>query len=57
MTGAAWAGWVFGALGPASPFLANAMFMSLAATFAIVFMIRAPAPPAPRPEPVVRASV
>jgi predicted MFS family arabinose efflux permease len=57
MMGAAWAGWVFGAWGPASPYLANALFVSLAVTFAIVFMIRAPAPPAPRPEPVVRASV
>ncbi len=57
MVGAVWAGWVFGAWGPASPFLANALFVSLAVTFAIVFMIRAPAPPAPRPEPVVRSTV
>ncbi len=55
MLGAVWAGWVFGAWGPSAPFLANALLMSLAATFAIVFMIRAPAPP--RPEPVVPAPV
>ncbi len=57
MVGSVWAGWVFGLWGPAAPFLANALLMSLAAAFAIVFMIRAPAPPPPRPEPVVRAPV
>ncbi len=46
MAGAAWSGWVFGAWGPAAPFLVNALLMSLAAAFAIVFMIRAPAAPA-----------
>ncbi len=58
--GAAWAGWVFGRWTPATPFALNAVIMSLAAGFAVVFMIKAPAPAAIRTaeaEPAVRASV
>ncbi len=57
MMGSVWAGWVFGGWGPDAPYLANALLMSLAAAFAIVFMIRAPMPPRIQPEPVVRAPV
>ncbi len=57
MLGAAWGGWVFGAFLPATPFALNAMLMSLAAAFAIVFMIKAPVPKAPSPEPVVSRSM
>ncbi len=57
MAGAVWAGWVFGGWGPAAPYLVNALLMSLAVAFAIVFMIRAPKPPAARPEPVVPTPV
>ncbi len=55
--GAVWAGWVFGAWTAAAPFSLNAVVMSLAAAFAILLMIRAPAPPAPTVEPVMPASV
>jgi multidrug resistance protein len=55
--GAAWAGWVFGNWTPAAPFALNALIMSLAAAFAVVFMIKAPKPPVVEAEPVVRASV
>jgi DHA1 family tetracycline resistance protein-like MFS transporter len=57
MLGAVWAGWVFGTWMPATPFVLCAMVMSLAAAFAFLFMIKAPLPPAAKPEPVVRASV
>ncbi len=53
--GAACAGWVFGAWTPATPFALNAVIMGLAAGFALSFMISAPAPPVPDPEPVVSA--
>jgi multidrug resistance protein len=58
--GAAWAGWVFGRWTPATPFALNALIMVLAAGFAVVLLVKAPAPPSARPaeaEPVVRASV
>jgi multidrug resistance protein len=42
LLGAAWAGWVFGTFTPATPFVWNSILMSLAAAFAIVFMIKAP---------------
>ncbi|HSG81297.1 MAG TPA: MFS transporter [Gemmatimonadota bacterium] len=45
MLGAAWAGWIFGTLTPAAPFVLNAFLMSLAATLALVLMIKAPARP------------
>jgi multidrug resistance protein len=51
--GAACAGWVFGAWTPATPFALNAVIMGLAAGFALLFMISAPAPPVAEPEPVV----
>ncbi len=59
MLGAAWAGWVFGAFTPATPFFVSAGIMSLAAALAALFMIRAPVPPAeaPEPEPVTGAAV
>ncbi len=58
MLGAAWAGWVFGAWMPAAPFVLSAGIMGLAALFAILFMIKAPAPTAAmRAEPVARAPV
>jgi len=59
MLGAAWAGWVFGAWTPATPFYLNAVVMSLAAALAVLFMIKAPAPSAPveQPEPVAGAPV
>jgi MFS family permease len=57
MLGAAWAGWVFGNWTPATPFTLSAVLMSLAAAFALVLVIRAPAPPAPKAEPVAPASV
>jgi MFS family permease len=50
MLGAAWAGWVFGTFTPATPFVWNSILMSLAAAFAIVFMIKAPIQ-APRRRP------
>jgi multidrug resistance protein len=53
--GAACAGWVFGAWTPATPFALNAVIMGLAAGFALMFMISAPAPPVAEPEPVVSA--
>ncbi|UCF19415.1 MAG: MFS transporter [Gemmatimonadota bacterium] len=46
MAGAAWAGWVFGAWMPAAPYLLSAAIMSLAAALAVLFMLRAPPPPA-----------
>ncbi len=58
--GAAWAGWVFGRWTPATPFALSAVIMVLAAGFALVFMIKAPAPAAIRSaetEPAVRAPV
>ncbi|MGD8867611.1 MAG: MFS transporter [Gemmatimonadales bacterium] len=58
--GAAWSGWVFGRWTPATPFALNAVIMAIAAGFAVVFMIKAPAPPAPQAagaEPVARAPV
>ena len=57
MLGAAWAGWVFGTWRPATPFTLSAVIMSLAAVFAILFMIRAPAAPAPKSDPVTPTSV
>lgn len=57
MLGAAWAGWVFGNWTPATPFTLSALLMSLAAAFALLLMIRAPAPPAPKAEPVAPVSV
>jgi len=57
MLGAAWAGWVFGTWRPATPFTLSAVIMSLAAAFAIMFMIKAPAPPAPKADPVTPTSV
>ena len=51
MFGAAWAGWIFGTFTPATPFVLNAWLMSLAAAFAILFMIKAPGRPVARPEP------
>ncbi|KPK62009.1 MAG: hypothetical protein AMS21_08365 [Gemmatimonas sp. SG8_38_2] len=56
MLGAAWAGWVFGTWQAATPFTLSAVIMSLAAAFAILFMIRAPAPPAPKADPVTPSS-
>jgi len=57
MLGAAWAGWVFGTWRPATPFTLSAVIMSLAAAFAILFMIKAPAPPAPKADLVTPTSV
>ena len=57
MLGAAWAGWVFGTWRPATPFTLSAVIMSLAAVFAILFMIKAPAPQAPKSDPVTPTSV
>lgn len=57
MLGAAWAGWVFGTWRPATPFTLSAVIMSLAAVFAILFMIKAPAAPAPQSDPVTPTSV
>ncbi len=57
MLGAIWAGWVFGTWRPATPFQLSAVIMSLAAAFAILFMIRAPAPPAAKAEPVTPTAV
>jgi multidrug resistance protein len=57
MTGAAWAGWIFGAWTAAGPFLLSSIAMSLAAALAVLFMIRAPAPPVPKPEPMAQAAV
>jgi multidrug resistance protein len=56
MLGAAWAGWVFGTWRPATPFTLSAVIMSLAAAFAILFMIKAPAPPATKVDPVTPTS-
>jgi multidrug resistance protein len=53
MLGAAWAGWVFGTWRPATPFTLSAVIMSLAAVFAILFLVKAPAPPAPKADPVM----
>ncbi len=53
MLGAIWAGWVFGTWSPAAPFLLCAALMSLAATFAILFMIRAPTPAQLRSQPAL----
>jgi multidrug resistance protein len=57
MLGAVWAGWVFGAWSAAAPFALSAVIMSLAGAFAILFMIRAPEPPAAQPEHVAPAPV
>jgi len=57
MLGAVWAGWVFGTWRPATPFTLSAVIMSLAAAFAILFMIKAPAPPATKADPVTPRSV
>ena len=57
MAGAAWAGWVFGTWRPATPFTLSAVIMSLAAAFAVLFMIKAPAPPAPKADLVTPTSV
>ena len=50
MLGAAWGGWVFGTFTPATPFVMNSLLMSLAAAFAIVFMIMTRRHPTARPE-------
>lgn len=57
MLGAAWAGWVFGTWRPATPFTLSAVIMSLAAVFAILFMIKASPSPAPKSDPVTPTSV
>ncbi|KPK63170.1 MAG: hypothetical protein AMS21_06870 [Gemmatimonas sp. SG8_38_2] len=57
MLGATWAGWVFGTWQPATPFTMSAVIMSLAAAFAIVFMIKAPAPQAAQADPVAPTAV
>ncbi|NIR46453.1 MAG: MFS transporter, partial [Gemmatimonadetes bacterium] len=55
--GAVWAGWAFGTWVPATPFVLCAVIMSLAATVALLFMIKAPAPAQVRSEPAVGVSV
>jgi DHA1 family tetracycline resistance protein-like MFS transporter len=55
--GAAWAGWVFGAWTPATPFALSALLMSFAVVFAVLFMLKAPALPAASAEPVAPAPV
>ena len=55
--GAVWAGWVYGTWTPATPFALNSVLIALAAALAILFMIRAPAPPMARSEPAVGALV
>jgi DHA1 family tetracycline resistance protein-like MFS transporter len=57
MLGAAWAGWVFGTWRPATPFVLCAVLMSLAATFAVLFMIKAPSPAQVRSKPAVGVTV
>jgi DHA1 family tetracycline resistance protein-like MFS transporter len=57
MLGAVWAGWVFGAWSPATPFTLSALLMGLAVAFAVLFMLKAPAPPAAPAEPVAPAPV
>jgi multidrug resistance protein len=57
MLGAVWAGWVFGRWGPAAPFGLSSALMSLAAAFAVLLMMKAPAPTGARAEPVAPASV
>ncbi|MGD2217383.1 MAG: MFS transporter [Gemmatimonadales bacterium] len=57
MLGAIWAGWVFGTWSAAAPFVLCAALMGLAASVAVLFMIKAPSPAQASREPTLATAL